>query len=198
MKIIVKRGKTSKLARILVADSSSTTGSGLTGLAFNTASLVAYYIREGDASPTAITLATMTVGTWATGGFKEIDATNMPGLYEVGLPNACFASGESVAIIFKGAANMVPAALEYEIDSFDPQSASAGVVPALQATALTLHPTAGTIDHALTLIWALVRGKRANVGNTQDLYSTDGATKLVTTTYTPSIAAPTGSTAVDD
>lgn len=117
MKLTVKKGTTSKILRIFVQDISKSDGSGLTGLVYNTASLTAYYIREGAASATAITLATATVGTYASSGFKEVDATNMPGVYELHVPNAVLASGaDSVVIFLKGAANMAPLPLEIQLD----------------------------------------------------------------------------------
>lgn len=122
-KLAVKRASTSKLVRVFIQDSSQTDGRGLTGLLFNSASLVAYYSKEGQSGATAITLATMTVGTWASGGFKEVDATNMPGLYELGLPDAALSTGNSVVIMLKGATNMVPVVLEIELDAYDPQDA---------------------------------------------------------------------------
>lgn len=120
-KIKIKEATTSKLARIFVQDSSSTTGAGLTGLVYNSASLTSYWIAEGDASATSITLATMTVGTWASGGFKEVDATNMPGVYEIGLPDVCVdaTSEGSVVVMLKGATNMAPVLLELELDGID-------------------------------------------------------------------------------
>lgn len=122
MKLIIKKGVTSKLIRVFIQNNSVATGAGLTGLVFNSGSLTAYYIREGDASATAITLATMTVGTWATGGFKEVDATNMPGLYEIGIPNAAIASGSnSVVVMLKGATNMATVILEIQLVDVDLQ-----------------------------------------------------------------------------
>jgi hypothetical protein len=128
MKLKLKEGTTSKLVRIFVQDSSATTGAGLTGLAFNTASLTAYWIAEGDAAATQITLATMTAGTWASGGFDEVDATNMPGVYEIGLPDVVVdaTSEGSVVVMLKGATNMAPVLLEIELDAIDYR---AGVVP---------------------------------------------------------------------
>jgi hypothetical protein len=122
-KLAVKRASTSKLVRVFIQDSSQTDGRGLTGLLFNSASLVAYYSKEGQSGATAITLATMTVGTWASGGFKEVDATNMPGLYELGLPDAALSTGNSVVVMLKGATSMVPVVLEIELDAYDPQDA---------------------------------------------------------------------------
>jgi len=124
-KISIVKGTTSKLVDIFIQDSSSTTGAGLTGLAFNTGSLTAYYYREGAGSAVAITLATMTLGTWATGGFIVVDGTNMPGCYQLGIPNAALATGaNSVVIMLKGAANMAPLLLEIELTAIDNQNAA--------------------------------------------------------------------------
>jgi hypothetical protein len=60
----VYAGLTSQTIDVFLADSSSTTGGGLTGLAFNTASLTCYYRKGATGSATAITLATQTVGGW--------------------------------------------------------------------------------------------------------------------------------------
>lgn len=128
MKLLVLKGRTSLLVKLFIQDSSSTTGAGLTGLAFNTASLVCYRARDddGNAAGTAISLATMTRGTWATGGFVEKDATNMPGVYEFGVPNAAIAAGsETCVLMLKGAANMAPVVLELQLTTFDIQAAIA-------------------------------------------------------------------------
>jgi hypothetical protein len=117
MKLIVKKGTISKLLRIFIQDSSKTDGSGLTGLVHNTASLTAYYIREGAASATVITLVNAVVGTFTSSGFKEVSAANMPGVYELHPPNACIVSGaDSVLIFLKGAANMAPVPIEIQLD----------------------------------------------------------------------------------
>lgn len=123
MKLLIPKGQTSKLVQIFIQDSSVATGAGRTGLAFNTAGLTCYYRRNGG-SVTAITLATMTLGTWVSGGFVQVDATNMPGLYEFGIPNAVLASGaDDVVIMFKGASNMVPVPVEIQLASFNPNDA---------------------------------------------------------------------------
>lgn len=112
-KIQLKKGATSNIFQVFIRDSSVTTGVGLTGLAFNTASLVAYYHRDNDTTATAISLVTMTVGTFTSGGFKEIDATNMPGYYQFCPPDAAVAAGLLGSVIMlKGAASMSPYAME--------------------------------------------------------------------------------------
>ena len=120
----LKRGSTSVRRKIFIADSSSTVGAGLTGLVYNSASLVCYYIADDLSNEVAVTLATATLGTWASGGFVEVDATNMPGWYEIGIPNAALDGGIDCAIQLRGATNMVPVNIYIELDAFDYQTAT--------------------------------------------------------------------------
>ena len=111
---------------IFIQDATSSTGAGLASLVFNTAGLTAYYCRDSGAASTAITLATATLGTFASGGFIAADNTNMPGLYQIGLPNAALAAGANkVTVYLKGAANMVPVVLEIELDAVNYQDGAA-------------------------------------------------------------------------
>lgn len=126
MKLVKTAGATSEIWQIFIQDSSSTTGAGLTGLVFNTSSLTAYYHRDTDTTATAITLVTMTVGTFTSSGFKEIDATNMPGWYQFCPPNAAIAaSAKSCGFHLKGAANMAPLPIEVQLTAVNPDSATA-------------------------------------------------------------------------
>ena len=84
-----------------------TNGDPLTGLTFNSAGLTASYVREGVTVAVDITLVTMVLNTWASGGFKEIDATKQPGDYQLGVPDALAVAGTfSAKIIMLGAATM--------------------------------------------------------------------------------------------
>lgn len=151
-KHLVLKGDTSRIEYIFIQNSSVTTGAGLTGLVFNSASLVAYYVRT-QGSATAITLATQTVtGAFSSGGFVEVDATNMPGVYRFDPPDAAFASGvDKVVIMLKGATNMAPVTLEYQLVNFDPEA----------ALATPTNITAGTITTATNV--TTVNGLAANV-----------------------------------
>ena len=120
----IKRGSTSVRRLIFVADSSSTVGAGLTGLAYNTSGLAAYYFAGDLSNEVQITLASATLGSWTSGGFVEVDATNMPGWYEVGIPDAALDGGNEVAIQYRGATNMVPVNIYIELDAVDYQSAT--------------------------------------------------------------------------
>lgn len=109
-------GATSQIFEVFIRDSSSTTGGGLTGLTSASSGLTAYYHRNTDTTATAISLVTMTVGTFTSSGFKEIDATNMPGWYQFCPPNAALASGAtSVSFHLKGVTNMAPLPIEVDL-----------------------------------------------------------------------------------
>ena len=124
-KLAIKKDLTGVALYLFIQNSSVSTGAGLTGLVFNSASLVAYYVRP-LAAATAITLATQTVtGAFSSGGFVEVDATNMPGVYRFDVPNAAIATGvNSVVVMLKGATNMAPVVLEIDLVAYDPQSAT--------------------------------------------------------------------------
>lgn len=110
------QGITSKLCRVFIQ--STLNGLGLTGLTSGSSGLTAYYIREGDSSSTVINLSAGTTGTWSSGGFVEVDATHMPGIYEIGITNGSTASGQSVVLYLQGAANMAPCTKEIELTSY--------------------------------------------------------------------------------
>ena len=157
-------GVTNQTVEVFIQDSSVTDGSGLTGLVFNSAGLVASYNRTRGAR-VAITLVTLASPTsvHSDGGFVEIDATNMPGLYRLDLPDACFVAGVPEVIVhLKGAADMVPVSLrvainmEVDIGAVDGSAAAAtrlklfsefGSYPAGLVIVDTLAGVAGTTDY---------------------------------------------------
>lgn len=123
--MILKAGATSQSIYIEVLDSTSTTGGRKTGLAYNTSSLTAYYVRAGG-SATSITLATLAAANsaYSSGGFKEVDATNMPGVYRLDIPDAAIAASvPSVVVTVKGATGMVQVSKEIVLTAMDLQTA---------------------------------------------------------------------------
>lgn len=182
-KISIKAGATSVTVNVFIQDSTSTVGAGKTGLAFNTASLIAYYMLPA-ANSVAITLATQTVtGAWSSGGFVEIDSTHCPGWYRLDLPNAAIASGRYSSINLQGATGMAQCPVEIELTGWDNQDAVHGGMSALPNTAVTTNAsllTSGTGTDQLSVAAGLVNvGKinsvstssvttvNANVGTTQ-------------------------------
>lgn len=151
-KLSIVAGATSQSANVFIQDSSSTVGAGLAGLVFNTSGLIAYYTFTGaNATATAITLATLAAvnSAFSSGGFKELDATNMKGLYRFDIPNAALATskGRCVTLMLSGATNMAPLALEIELTGWDNQDGVHGGLTCLPNTAVTTNAsllTSGT------------------------------------------------------
>lgn len=108
----IPQGTTSRITELFLPDASVVTGAGKRGLVYNTSGLTCYYKRNTGGASVAVTLADATLGTWTSGGFKEVDGTFMVGLYEFGIPNAALVSGaEEVIVYFQGATDMVPTPL---------------------------------------------------------------------------------------
>lgn len=167
-RFVIKKGTTSRRLQIHIGDSSVTTGAGLTGLAFNTASLTAYYFRDGATSAVQISLVTATLGTWVSGGFVVVDGTNLPGVYELSIPDAALATGSTrCLVVLKGATNMRPCVIEIDIVEFDLVSGS------LPLTTLTVSGVT-TLTGAVTMAAGLSITQSAS--NTSALVITGNGT----------------------
>jgi hypothetical protein len=121
---LIQAGAASQSIYLYILSTSGSPPQGLTGLAYNTSSLIAYYVING-ASAVAIPLVTLAAAnsSWASGGFKEVDSTHCPGLYRLDLPNAVIASGKSVSIYLSGASGMQQNVTEIQLVPWNPQSA---------------------------------------------------------------------------
>jgi hypothetical protein len=140
---------------------------GAKGLTHTTPSLSASYVRAG-AIRTAITLVSQTPnGSWTSGGFCEIDSTNMPGIYRIDVPNAVFVAGaESAMLQFTGTNQTNGAVVHYNMAKV--QFDLSQNVP--------LTNTAHSIGDALNAARAQGFGKWQIVGNTMNIYAEDGIT----------------------
>lgn len=157
-------------------DSASTTGGGKTGIAFNASGFTAYYVRPRG-SATAITLATQTVtGAWSSGGWVEVDATNLPGIYRFDIPNAVFATGVDHAVVMlKGASGMAPVSLEYQLVGFDPSTAwltSAQTASAVWGALTNDHTTHGTFG------WNVLRADQDSKEGLVTLHQSGGVSRV--------------------
>lgn len=93
----ILRGGTDKFILVNMYD---LTGAPKTGLLYS--AVTATYTRNTGTADVDVTEATMTMGTHVDGGWIEVDATNSPGLYQFGIPDAAIAAGaESVVFSFK-------------------------------------------------------------------------------------------------
>jgi hypothetical protein len=107
---IITFNRTSNIIRVKIADTSVTTNAGKTGLTYSSTGLIISTIANNEASATVYTAAAgnietiSTLGTYAapTSGkcrFKEVDATNHPGVYEIQIADARFAVANATSLI---------------------------------------------------------------------------------------------------
>src|SRR3989337_3707022 len=172
-KLSREKGTTSQILHVFIQDSSSTTGAGLAGLVYDSASLACRYINAGGTLSGAITLQTITtLGTYEAPTantnmrFKEVSsASPSQGVYEIHLHNDWMnLTGGSLVIMLAGATNM--AQFRLEID--------------LQADVNVTH-VAGTVQTAgdlATMITAV-----------DDLVDTEVAAIKTKTDFLPSVTA---------
>ena len=202
----VYAGLTSQTIDIFLQDSSSTTGAGLAGLVYNSAGLVASYRKGATGSRVAITLATQTVGgAFSSGGFVEIDATNMKGVYRLDIPNAAVDTEGFVTLYLYGATNLLPTAwridcraLPVDVKKF---GGTAGTFASGIPTAEMLTASIDAIlsrnvsnvettmpEHCLgTIILAML--EHSISGATLTIKGTDGSTTRFTKTLTTNASA---------
>jgi len=184
-KLTVKAGATSRLEHVFILDSASTAGAGKTAL--TNASITAFYFRPGDTTTTgrSITLAGGTLGTWSSGGFIQVNATDMPGLYEIGIPNAIFAAGVNHAVVMIKGTGIAPVLLEYDLVAYDPldtvrlgltampnvASGSAGAILTSGTGTAQLNVTSGNVSGSVASV--------ASGGITSASFATDAITSTV-------------------
>jgi hypothetical protein len=121
---------------------------GATGLTASTSGLSARYNRTRTASVSIPLVARTIAQAWTAGGFAEVDATNMPGVYRLDLPDAALAAGaDDVTIVVRGASGTNGAVMTVKLSSgglTSAQTASA-VLDAVGSS----YVTAGSIGYAI-------------------------------------------------
>ena len=123
MKRKIKGGLTSVSLGVFIADTSSTTGGGLSGVTNSSSGLVLEYRRAGQSTWTSVTPVSKTLGTYTSGGI--VADGSLAGAYEVDFPDAAFASGARFVLCrIRGVTNMLPVLIEVELDAVDYQNAT--------------------------------------------------------------------------
>ena len=116
---------------------------GATGLTASTTGLSARYNRTRTASVNIPLVARTIAQAWTSGGFAEVDSTNMPGVYRLDLPDAALAAGaDDVTIVVRGASGTNGAVMTVKLSSGGLTSAQTAAAvwdesPAGYATATT-------------------------------------------------------------
>ena len=146
---------------------------GATGLTASTSGLSARYNRTRTASVSIPLVARTIAQAWTAGGFAEVDATNMPGVYRLDVPDAALAAGaDDVTIVVRGASGTNGAVMTVKLSSGGlTEAQTAGAVwNAVRAT----YPTAGTFGEYVNVnvnsgaiadaVWDEARSGHTTVG----------------------------------
>jgi hypothetical protein len=116
---------------------------GATGLTASTANLSARYNRTRTTSVNIPLVARTIAQAWTSGGFAEVDSTNMPGVYRLDVPDAALAAGaDDVTIVVRGASGTNGAVMTVKLSSGGLTSAQTAA--AVWDEARSSHVTAGT------------------------------------------------------
>lgn len=174
MLISVVQSATGIIVRMKILTQATAFPSGLTGLTSASANLVIGTIADNEATTTAYTVAGSTIEAVTTLGtytaptatkcrFKEVDATNHPGVYEMQFANARFAIANSKYLLISIAGtttNLIQSDAIIQLQTFDPYApalAAAGntaIVTAMAAKVIGTAPTANTWDEAMAFAQA--------------------------------------------
>lgn len=167
MLIGFKLGATSIVLRVKLLDSAVTTGAGKTGLSSTSTGLIIAAIADNEAATTAYTQAGSTIesittlGTFATPTatkcrFKELDATNHKGVYEIQFDNARYnvSSSKYLTVSLSGVSGVSECDFIIPLTKFDPydaQRAGLTALPAADAGAANGLIAAGTGTNQLSV-----------------------------------------------
>lgn len=155
MKLNMLRGSTGRIAWVFLPDSTSTVGAGKTALTNASAGLNVTVRREKSAAVTTYTGANIgtiaTLGTWANPGtgkvnFKEVDSTNLPGIYELHFVDALFDTGDTSRWVagMIAAAGVAASPFELALDAVDAQDSAAFGLSRLDAAISSRSTLGGT------------------------------------------------------
>jgi len=112
----IPASSTSVILPVYIQDLTSNIGEGLTGLTPASTNLVCYYQHNNDGGPTQVLLNNMTVGTYTASGFVACSNTQVPGDYQLCLPDAAWIPSGAlyVTITLRGANNMLPVKQKFQ------------------------------------------------------------------------------------
>ena len=156
-------GQESIVLRVLILDSSVTTGAGKTGLTYGSSGLRISTITDNEATTTTYTTTNLetisTLGTYAAPSagkcrFKEVDSTSHPGIYEIQIADARFAVSNAKSVLISivgvtGAAQSHFVIPLRQVDLYDAVNLGLSALPSVAAKAkgglAVLDTTDGTV-----------------------------------------------------
>ena len=157
---------------------------GATGLTASTSGLSAYYNRTRSAD-VQITLVARTIGQpWTSGGFAEVNASTMPGVYRLDLPDAAVAAGaDDVTIVVRGASGTNGAVMTVKLSS--------GGLTAAQTAQAVLDAVASTHNN-IGSIGAFIQDKSGYSLSTSQTFNTTGSVGSVTGNVSGNVTGTVG------
>ena len=160
---------------------------GATGLTASTSGLSAYYNRTRSAD-VAITLVARTITqSWTSGGFAEVNASTMPGVYRLDLPDAAVAAGaDDVTVVVRGASGTNGAVMTVKLSS--------GGLTAAQTAQAVLDAVASTHNN-IGSIGAFIQDKTGYSLSTSQTFNTTGSVGSVAGNVTGNVVGTVGGVA---
>ena len=144
---------------------------GATGLTASTSGLSARYNRTRTASVSIPLVARTIAQAWTSGGFAEVDATNMPGVYRIDLPDAALAAGaDDVTIVVRGASGTNGAVMTVKLSSGGLTSAQ--TASAVWGALTNDHTTHGTFG------WNVLRADQDSKEGLVTLHQSGGVSRV--------------------
>ncbi len=144
---------------------------GATGLTASTSGLSARYNRTRTASVSIPLVARTIAQAWTAGGFAEVDATNMPGVYRLDIPDAALAAGaDDVTIVVRGASGTNGAVMTVKLSS-------GGLTEAQTASAVWGALTNDHTTHG-TFGWNVLRADQDSKEGVVTLHQSGGISRV--------------------
>ena len=141
---------------------------GATGLTASTSGLAARYNRTRTASVDIPLVARTIAQAWTSGGFAEVDSTNMPGVYRLDLPDAALAAGaDDVTIVVRGASGTNGAVMTVKLSSGGLTSAQTAA--AVWDAAYTSYTAANSMG--ARVLKTTADNRPATVGTSQHIHA---------------------------
>jgi hypothetical protein len=169
---------------------------GATGLTASTTGLTARYNRTRTASVSIPLVARTIAQAWTSGGFAEVDATNMPGVYRLDLPDAALAAGaDDVTVVVRGASGTNGAVMTVKLSSGGLSSTE--TAQAVWNASASSYNTAGSMGEAGQKLTGYSLASSQTFSTTGSVGSVTGSVTVGTnndkTGYTLSTAGNTAS-----
>lgn len=206
MLIGVRRGQGSVILRVKILNSSVSTGAGLTGLSSTSSGLIISTIADTESTATAYTAAASNIETITTNGtfsaptagkcrFKELDATNHKGVYEIQIADARFnvSNAKSLLVSVAGATNAAETDVVIplrDLDPFDAVRAGLTALPNVASGSAGAIITSGTGTAQLSVSSGQVT---VATNNDKSGYSLSGSQTFSTSGSVGSVTGSVGS-----